>query len=146
MTCPVDHPVLEMNRLRRISKKKAARDRQCKPFRDELKREVGRCELCGYNPASMRYGEPLREMNQHEIPRGPFRDRARDKRYAVLWLCESCHMLRIHGNDDWPQARQLAALLKSRPHDHNLAAYNALIGWGPNRITEDDVNEWEGER
>jgi hypothetical protein len=127
--------------MRRISKKTAARK-----FREQLKREVGHCELCRYDPSGMKYGEPLRAMHQHEIARGPFRDKARDKRYAVLWLCCSCHQLRIHGNEDWPQSRQLAVLKKSRPKDYDLDAFNALIGWGPDRITAADVAAWKGEK
>jgi hypothetical protein len=35
---------------------------------------------------------------------------------------------------------QLAVLKKRRPADYDLAAYNRLIGLGPNRITEEDVS------
>lgn len=130
--------------MRNISKKKIARDRECREFREQLKRDVKTCELCGYDPERAHWNREqiAWSLHEHHIARGVHRSKAKCKRFAVLFLCFRCHMYRIHGNEDWPESRQLAVLLKSRPHDHNLAAYNELIGWGPGRISEDDVRKW----
>jgi hypothetical protein len=125
--------------MRRTSKKTAARQRQCKALRKELIAEVGRCEICGHDPQRQLCGSVQWDLCVHEIARGAHRQKALDKRYAVLVLCWACHTMRIHGTEHWPEARQLAVLKRSRPDDYDLAAYNALIGYGQNRITEDDV-------
>ncbi len=75
--------------------------------------------------------------------RGPLRQKSTGKRFASLVLCYPCHMQRVHGNEDWPEARQLAVLKRSRPEDLDLPAYNKLKGYGPQRITESDLNKWQ---
>ena len=127
--------------MRRESKKHRARRIEADDARLSLLLEVGRCELCGHDPTRPQAGKISWRLDVHEIARGPCRQDALDKRFAVLVLCAGCHMLRIHGHEDWPEARQLAILKKSRPHDHDLAAYNELKGFGPDRITEEDVNQ-----
>ena len=122
--------------MRRASKKTAARIAECADFRAQLKREVGHCELCGHDPHWVRPGSIAWALHTHEIARGPNRQKALDKRFALLVLCYRCHMERIHGNEEWPESRQLAVLKRSRPSDYDLAAYNTLVGRGPNRITE----------
>lgn len=121
--------------MRCVSKKTAARNAECRDFRRNLVREVGRCELCDDPRRRKRKGD----LCVHEIARGCHRSKALDKRFAVLVLCPRCHMQRIHGNETWPETRQLAILRKSRPCDYDLAAYNELVGYGPNRITEEEV-------
>ena len=118
--------------MRRVSPKRAKRNREAKPVRDQLLREVDRCDICG----------DARPLCEHEIARGADRDKALDKRYAMLVLCWRCHNLRVHGNEDWPEARQLAALKRARRGDHDLAAYHKLVGYGPNRLTEEEVSRW----
>lgn len=117
--------------MRRISKRKAARDRECREFCEQLKNELDRCELCGYDQSRAEAGgQVVRALYTHHIARGIHRAKAMDKRFAVLVVCFFCHMNRIHGDEHWPESRQLAVLLKSRPHDHSLSDYNALIGLG----------------
>lgn len=130
--------------MKRISKKKAARDRECREFREQLIEDVdGRCEICQPDPKRVKPVRIVWRLYEHHIARGIHRSKAMGKRFAVLMLCFNCHVDRVHGNEDWPESRQLAVLLKSRPHDHNLAAYNELIGWGPERISEEDVRKWK---
>ena len=129
--------------MRRRSKKTQARANECKAFRRELAAEVGRCELCGHNPSRVRKGGVRWALCVHEIARGIHRQKALDKRYAVLILCWHCHMERIHnGPEKWPEAKQLAVLKRGRPDDYSLKAYNALVGYGPNRIAEEDVEQY----
>ena len=99
------------------------------PLIDETKR----CELCG----------KARKLVTHHVMRGPWRTCSTGKRFANLMLCKHCHDTRIHGNELWPEARQLACLRRVRPDDLDLAAYNAMKGYGPNRITTEDLNKWE---
>ena len=59
-------------------------------------------------------------------------------------LCSACHE-DVDDTREWPEARQLAVLMESRPGHMDLAAYNVLKGYGPNRITTDDIDEWTEE-
>jgi len=127
--------------MRRQSKQTAARERACREFRRQLIMEVRCCELCGHDPGRPGSGRISWALLPHEIARGPSRQAALDKRFAILVLCYLCHVDRIHGNEDWPEARQLAVVKRSRPQDFDLAAYNKLKGYGPNRITEEDVDQ-----
>ena len=75
----------------------------------------------------------------HEIARGPLRQKALDKEYATLVVCGFCHEL-VGDKSQWPEARQLAVLKRSRPDDFDLAAYNALVNpRAPNRIAIEEV-------
>jgi len=121
--------------MRHRSKKTAARERACRPFCTQFRSDVDYCELCGNKFTSYGY----RRFEQHEIAGGPLREKARDKRYAILGLCYDCHR-RITNETGWPRARQLAILKRSRPTDYDLAAFNALVGFGKHRITEEDVD------
>jgi len=131
--------------MRRVSKKTAARIAECREFRAELVREVGHCELCGHDPSlvnRLRQGRIAWALHVHEIARGPHRMKALDKRFALLVVCYLCHEYRLSSRAELPEARQLAALLTSRPHDFDLPAFNALVGYGPRRITEEEVDAW----
>ncbi len=130
--------------MRCISKTAATRKAEDRTFLKQLFEEVERCEICGHDPTRASSGFLAWRMVAHHIARGIHREKARVKRCAVLLVCWRCHTERVHGNEDWPQSRQLAVLKKSRPEDYDLAAFNALIGWGKNRITEEDVIKQEG--
>lgn len=123
--------------MRFRSKKTAARERECVEFRRALVARVGRCECCGFDPQRVRPGMIRWEIRCHEIARGVHRQKALDKRYAILVVCPPCH----DDVDGWSEARQLAVLRRSRPQDFDLDAYNALIGWGKYRIALRDVEE-----
>lgn len=124
--------------MRRQSRKAAKRAAETRQFREQFIQEVGCCELCGYNPSLP--GGYVRPLACHEIARGQARQRALDQRCAILVLCQECHMRRIHGPEDWPEARQLALLRRSRPDDFDLSQYNLIVGYGPDRISEEDVD------
>ena len=94
--------------------------------------EIFQCELCG---------RP-HKLVVHHIMRGPLRKKSTGKRFANLVLCRTCHDTRMHGNEHWPETRQLAVLKLSRPEDYSLYQYNLLKNPNaPNRITEADVSE-----
>ena len=133
---------MKRTRLRRVSKKTAARFRACKPFRDRLIQEVGRCEICGHDPRRVRLGDIAWTLSVHEIANGADRQKALDKRYAVLVVCYRCHDERMNDGKTWPKARQLAALKRSRPQDYDLVAYRELVGLKPSAITEADVDRY----
>lgn len=87
-------------------------------------------------------GKP-RELSQlccHEIACGPHRQKALDKPFALLVLCWLCNGYVVTDKKTWPEARQIGVLREKRPNDYDLKAYNALVGYGPDRITEDDVD------
>ena len=118
--------------MRRQSKKTAARERIVGPILDGLKIDVGCCEICG---------SVKRRLEAHEICRGSHRSKARGKLFATLIVCITCHR-DLDDTRAWPHARQLGLLKRSRPHDFDLAAFNALVGCGKNRITEEEVETW----
>ena len=118
--------------MRRQSKKTAAREAVVGPMLDALKIELGRCEVCGSSK---------RRLEAHEIPRGAHRSKARGKLFASLIICFACHR-KLDDTKEWPHARQLYFLRRSRPKDFDLAAFNALVGRGKNRITEEEVETW----
>lgn len=129
--------------MRRVSKKTAARTAECRDFRKQLIQAVGRCEVCGHDPARwLINGRILWHLECHEIARGPLRQKALDKPYAVLVVCFRCHDDKVSDKSEWPESRQLAALKKSRPGDFDLASYNQLVGRSPTRISEEDVSQW----
>ena len=129
--------------MRSQSRKAKARAAETRDFRRELILEVGRCELCGHDPARFGNGAISWILACHEIARGNSRQDALDKPYAILVVCRYCHSEHLGNKGEWPQARQLAALKRSRPRDYDLAAFNELVGRGPNRITEKDVEQWD---
>ncbi len=133
---------MKRTRLRRQSKKHAARAAECRDMRKALVAEVGHCELCGHDPRRVRPGAIAWALDAHEISRGPNRLKALDQRYCLLVVCRLCHMERLSSAAEWPEARQLSALKRSRPEDYNLAGYNGIVGRGLNRITQEEVDAW----
>lgn len=130
--------------LRRQSASHRQRAAECRDIRREMVLNVGRCEMCGHDPTNPKAGAIAWQLDCHEIANGPHRQKALDKPFALLVLCWWCNSEEATDKTKWPEARQLAALKRSRPQDYNLAAYNALVGHGPNRITEDEVMALEG--
>lgn len=126
--------------MRSVSKKRRRRNDEVREWRRALVRRVGRCEICGYYPTYLQ--RTPRRMDVHEICRGPNREKALDQACAVLCVCSACHDGPLASRAEWPEARQLAALKRSRPEDYSLAQYNALVARGPNRITDEDVARW----
>ena len=139
---------MKRSRLRRVSKKRRAREREAKPVRDQLIAEVGRCEVCGHDPRHVRSGYiawrlGCQELACHEIANGPLRQKALDKRFALLVVCWLCNSEELTDRKRWPEARQLAWLKSSRPQDYNLAEYVRLkYPNSPGAITEEEVEEW----
>lgn len=121
--------------MKRFSDKRRLREAECKPYRDGLIKQAGRCELCQAVPNA--FGKRL---CVHEIANGPLRQKALDKPYAVLVLCWHCNGLATD-KGSWPEAAQLACLMENRPEDFDLVAYNRLVNErAPNRITQDEVD------
>lgn len=133
---------MKRTRLRRQSKKHAATERVAATLKAELMDKVGRCEICGHDPARVGWGGVAWRMDLHEIARGCHRAMARGKRFSSLLVCYPCHE-DLGSAVEWPESRQLAALRRSRPADYDLAAYIALVGRGPVRITEEEVDAWQ---
>ena len=129
--------------MNRVSKKTAARNAAVALFRKQLVQEIGYCELCNHNPRRMRFGQIAWRLDVHEIANGPNRQKALDKRFAVLVVCRACHMDRLSSRAEWPEARQLAALRRSRPRDYSLEKYlETFYPNAPERITEEEVMAW----
>jgi len=131
--------------MRRRSKKTAARVAECRDMREELIREVGHCEIHGNDPTPAPLGSIVWRLSCHEILNGPLRQACLDKRHSLLVVCWFCNSEVLTDKSAWPEARQLAALRKSRPADYNLRAHNTLVGRGPRRITESEVDAWNEE-
>jgi hypothetical protein len=129
--------------MKPYTRKRAARNRECREWRRQLIRDVDRCEVCGCCPQYrlMAWGQRI-VLAVHGIARGPNRHKALDKAHSVLVVCQMCHDGPFASKKEWPEARQLAALRRSRPGDYGLAAYNELVGRGPDRITQEEVDAW----
>lgn len=118
--------------MKRWSDKARKRFNEAKPIRDALREEVGRCEISGAT------GYPL---DVHEICRGVHRQKALDKRFALLVVCRQSHE-ELGSASKWPEARQLAILAERRLFDFDLQAYLHLTNPNaPNRITLQEVLE-----
>lgn len=128
--------------VRNQSAKFRARAAEARPFRKALIARIGKCEVCGHDPNNVRPGWVAWELAVHEIANGANRQKALDKPYATLVLCFLCHE-KLGGKGEWPEARQLAVLRRSRGNDFDLPAYNLLVGRGPDRVTLSEVDAWE---
>lgn len=129
--------------MRRVSKKTAGRIAECADLRKQLVRDVGHCEMCGHDPKRTPPMSVAWALHVHEIARGQHRQKALDKRFALLVVCYRCHMERLDSRAEWPESRQLAALKRSRPREYDLEEFLRLKN--PNAmkaITEDEVDAW----
>lgn len=116
--------------MKKMSDKARRRYQEAKPIRDDLRKSVGRCECCG------RHGGVL---DVHEISRGAHRQKALDKRFALLLLCRWCHE-EFGDAALWPEPRQLALLAERRLTDWDLEAYLRMTDpWAPRRIELSEV-------
>jgi hypothetical protein len=95
-------------------------------FRYQLVMDVGRCEWCGCRKVDY--------LCCHEILRGPLRQLALDKPWAILVVCPDCHPKM----DTIPKAGQLARLYLSRSTDYNLVEFNKLA---ISRVAQEDVDQ-----
>ena len=115
--------------MRPVSDKRRQRNAEAKPVRDAL-RTLGHCEICGTTRG---------HFDVHEIARGPFRAICLDKPFALLLLCRKCHE-EVGSASEWPEAKQLAVLAKSRPSDFSLENYLELCSpKAPRRIEIDEI-------
>lgn len=103
--------------MRRVSKKRAALNRAVKVWRENIRREVGRCEFC-LSPAHWK------TLDVHELVVGCHRAKALDKRFAVLCVHRDCHNTLEAMTIPW----QMAYLLWARPQDFDMPAYHKLTG------------------
>ena len=117
--------------MKRMSDKARKRYNEAKPVRESLRSDVGgRCEVSGARTL---------DLDVHEICRGVHRQKALDKRFALLVVCRRAHE-ELGSAAKWPEARQLAVLAQSRLYDFDLEAYLQLTSpRAPKRITLDEV-------
>lgn len=119
--------------MKRKSDKTRKREREAEPFREHLRRSVGRCECCG---------RKQERPEVHEISRGPYRQKSLDQPFAVLVLCRWCHE-EFGDAAIWPEARQLALLAERRLPDWDLEAYLRLKSpRAPKRIELSEVTAY----
>ena len=103
--------------MRRVSLKRQKLNRDVAPWRDNLRRHVGRCEVC------LKSKSP-ENIDVHELVPGYVRSKALDKCYAVLCACRTCH----NKLEAMTIPNQLAYLYIARPSDFELPLYYELIG------------------
>ena len=131
--------------MKRQSKKARQRAAEAKPIRDALRQEVGQCEVCECSPEWPHRDLPpvMSQLDVHEICRGPHRQKALDKRYALLVVCRKCHDGPISSRKQMPEPKQLAILFQSRPWDFDLRAYLELTNPdAPSRISPNEVKHY----
>jgi hypothetical protein len=133
--------------MRRCSNRFLSRAEAAKPIREALVARRPECWVCGHSPRWPWRDKP-KECSQlcvHEILNGPLRQKCLDKVHSLLVTCWFCNSHELTNKRKWPEARQLAVLLKCAPENYDLAAHNFLANpRAPNRITEADVAEWMG--
>ena len=119
--------------------KRQEQNREADKVRDELKRRIGRCEIC-LKPRSPDY------LCGHEISRGSgLRLRALDKPFAILIVCRDPNFLEQsdchRAVQAESEARQLARLYLCDQSRFDLAGYLRLTRpQAPLRITQDEVD------
>lgn len=133
--------------MRRVSPKRAERNKQAKPVRDRLIAQAGRCMVCHCSPSKPNKNMPL-EMSQlcvHEIANGPLRNKALDQPSACLVACWACNSGPLNDKARFPEAKQLAVLLHESPEDYDLQAYLRLTSpQAMNRISQEEVTaHWQ---
>ncbi len=132
--------------MRRVSQKTAARNAEAQPFRRNLVRRVGHCEVCGHDPLRARPGEIHWCLHVHEIRGNSQRSKCQDKPHGVLVVCARCHVEHLSssaGTAEYPEARQLALLKRNRPEDYDLARYlEAFHPSAPQAVTQEEVDGW----
>lgn len=99
--------------MKRESSKHRQRRLEAAQWRAEFLKMVGRCDVCGRRQA----------CDVDEIARGPDRQKALDKEFAVLAVCRLCHGL----CQDWSRARRLALLYLRRSDCYDLDAYHKIV-------------------
>lgn len=117
--------------MRRISKKRAAFNKEANAWRAAFKGEIGRCEYCLKKAA-------VEHLELHEISRGYARKNSLDKPAVILCLHRHCHRL----VEQWPRPRQLCLVMARRPNDYNLSIYNSLV---TRRVYQEEVDGFFGE-
>lgn len=127
--------------MRPVSDKRRKRNAEAKPFRENLIKTVGQCEICGHSPQHKWKDKPAdcSQLCVHEIANGPDRNKALDKPFATLVLCWWCNGQEVTSKADWPESRQLAVLARSRPMDFDLSAYLKLTN--PNAMKRIEIHE-----
>jgi len=120
--------------MRQISNKRRALMKTVKPIRDGLRDEVGHCEICGIDRGI---------LDVHEIGRGVYREACLGERCALLVVCRTCHDEKLAFASEWPEAKQLAALARSRPSDFDLTRFLEITTpRAPKRIEIQEVLNW----
>lgn len=121
---------LKRTPLKPVSAKRRKLMAEVKPFRDKYLASKFLCEAC------------LKKRSQevHEICRGPHREKALDKEYAVLALCRTCHEA-MGSHCEWPVSKQLALKVLRSPamFGLNFDVVNELRGYSATEFTADDV-------
>lgn len=64
-----------------------------------------------------------------------------DKPFGLLAVCVFCNQ-KFTDRARFPEARQLAILMEVAPHRYDLFAYNELVGYGQQRILQEEVDAW----
>jgi excisionase family DNA binding protein len=122
--------------MKRMSDKAKKRYNEARPVREALRSEVERCEISG----------AVGPFDVHEICRGVNRQKALDKRFALLVVSRLAHD-ELGSASKWPEARQLAVLAERRLFDFDLKAYLQLTSpRAPNRITLEEVLQFMSDK
>ena len=120
--------------MRQVSKKRRELIKQVKPIRDGLRDEVGHCEICGIARGI---------LDVHEIGRGVYREACLGERCALLVVCRTCHDEKLSYASEWPEARQLSVLARSRASDFNLTRFLEITTpKAPKRIEIHEILAW----
>lgn len=100
--------------MRRVSLKRARRNREAQPVRDEL--QIGRCEWCNSDQPT----------ELHELANGPVRQECLDQPYALLRICRDCHRELHRFPKDAAVSIGLALIRFRRPQDYSLSMFYEL--------------------
>ena len=122
--------------MKQMSDKAKKRYNEARPIREALRSEVDRCEISG----------AVGPFDVHEICRGVHRQKALDKRFALLVVSRLAHE-ELGSASKWPEARQLAILAERRLFDFDLRAYlNLTSPRALSRITLEEVVKYMSDK
>lgn len=114
--------------MRRVSKKRAAIDREIKALRDAYKAEMRTCANCGGPGADI-----------HEMCGGmSTRVKAVQEPACWLLLCRKCHDL-FHDPSEWSLSRQAALKFLVDYDRFSLEAVCRVMGRAPTALTMRDL-------
>ena len=129
--------------MRGRSRKFDRRAKEVRALRQSLVDASGQCMICGTHEGKRLHAAGgLHRLCCHEIANGSDRQKAVGEPSCLLVLCWWCNQNEVTDKSAWPQSRQLWLLRERAPERFDLSRFNEVVGFGPDRITLEEVDAW----